>query len=147
MVNQESGSESQTSSIAVPTSFEDLAAYRRQWIDSVLHPWCRQAPLKQLRQAEIEWLDIAGRVDIDATLWTWAWERFPVLTHPEMSGVNETHAVRVTLKDGTVIDGFPDSRESRRGTLVLARLSVDTTDATGTGPVSIDDIESVEALP
>ena len=79
---------------SVPPSFEDLAASRRQWIDDVLRPWCRQATLRQLRQAEIEWLDIAGRVDLNATLWTWAWERFACLTHPEMAGVNEYKAFK-----------------------------------------------------
>lgn len=133
-------------SAAIPASFEDLAASRRAWIDGVLHPWCRQADLKQLRRVELEWLDIAGRVDVNATLWTWAWERFPVLTHAEMAGVNETHEVRVTLKDATVLNGFPDSRLSVRGTLVL----IDQDPATGSSiqhpPVSIDTIAAVDLL-
>lgn len=129
-----------------PASFEELAASRRAWIDAVLHPWCLQADLKQLRRVEPEWLDIAGRVDVNATLWTWAWERFPVLTHPEMAGVNETHPVRVTLKDGSAVSGFPDSRLSVRGVLVL----IDQDPATGRSiqhpPVPIDSIAAVELL-
>jgi hypothetical protein len=130
----------------VPASIEELAASRRAWIDSVLHPWCHAAELKQLRRVELEWLDIAGRVDVNATLWTWAWERFPVLTHPEMAGVNETHEVRVTLADGSVLCGFPDSRLSVRGMLVV----VDRDPVTGRSiqhpPVAIDRIAAVERL-
>lgn len=129
-----------------PESFDDLATSRRQWIDDVLHPWVRTAPLKQLRKAEAEWLDIAGRVDMQATLWTWAWERFPGLTHPELSGVNETHPVRVTLNDGSKSEGFPDSRASERGMLVIVPISVNATNDQDCGPWSIDDIQSVEVL-
>ncbi|MEO2015968.1 MAG: hypothetical protein ABGZ53_16535 [Fuerstiella sp.] len=130
-----------------PTTFEELAASRRQWIDDVLRPWCRQATLKQLRQAEVEWLDIAGRVDIKATLWTWSWERFPVLTHPEMAGVNESHQVQVTLKDGTVAQGFPDSRESLRGTLVLVPYDTEPEGSNVLGPYSVDDVVAVQSVP
>ena len=126
--------------------FEALAASRREWIDSVLHPWCRMASQKLLLKASTEWLDLAGRVDVDATLWTWAWERFPVLTHPELSGVNETHPVRVRLQNGDEYTGFPDSRQSVRGQLVL--LGQD--EATGLhaqlGPFPIDNIAAVERL-
>ncbi|MCA9051772.1 MAG: hypothetical protein KDA89_23705, partial [Planctomycetaceae bacterium] len=66
--NSEAGADSSTP--ASPVSFAALAASRREWIDSVLRPWCRQANLKDLRQAESEWTDIAGRVDVAATLWT-----------------------------------------------------------------------------
>jgi len=129
-----------------PVSFPDLAASRRDWIDSVLHPWCQQANRKQLLQAEVEWLDIAGRVDVKATLWTWAWERFPVLAHPEMSGVNETHPVRVTLKDGTEAAGYPDSRQSERGVLVLVARDPVSGDSILHGPFSIDDVAGVELV-
>jgi len=127
-----------------PNSFEELAVSRRQWIDDVLRPWCRQATLKQLRQAEVEWLDIAGRVDIQATLWTWTWERFPVLTHPEMAGVNESHEVQVTLTDGTIAQGFPDSRESVRGTLVLVPYDPESGESNALGPYSVDDVVAVQ---
>ena len=33
----------------------------RQWIDEVLKPWCQRAERKDLRLAEMEWQDIAGR--------------------------------------------------------------------------------------
>lgn len=127
---------------ALPLSFEDLAASRRQWIDNVLHPWCRKADFKQLRRLETEWLDIAGRVDVNATLWTWAWERFDGLTHPEMAGVNETHQVRVSLKDGTILIGYPDSRLSLRGVLII--IGSDDGGLKEHGPFSIDDVVAVE---
>ena len=131
---------------SLPESFDDIAASRRAWIDDVLHPWVKTAPLKQLRKAEAEWLDIAGRVDVKATLWTWAWERFAGLTHPELSGVNETHPVRVTLNDGSTAEGFPDSRASERGMLVIVPVSIDAAKDDDCGPWSIDDIQSVEVL-
>ena len=131
--------------IVVPDDFEALAASRRQWIDDVLHPWCQQASLSQLRQAEMEWLDIAGRVDVQATLWTWAWERFPVLTHSEVSGVNETHRVRIVCQDGASFEGFPDSRRSLRGMLVLVG-NAESGEATDFGPVAVDSIASVERI-
>ena len=130
-----------------PTSFEELAVSRRRWIDDVLRPWCRQATLKQLRQAEVEWLDIAGRVDIQATLWTWTWERFPVLTHPEMAGVNESHEVQVTLTDGTIVQGFPDSRESLRGMLVLVPCNAESGKSSVLGPYSVDEVVAVTLVP
>lgn len=129
-----------------PSTFEFLAASRRQWIDDVLQPWCRQANLKQLRQAEAEWLDIAGRVDVNATLWTWSWERFDGLTYPDLVGVNETLEVRVRLADGTQVEGFPDSRQSVRGMLVLSDRDSLTGNITTLGPYSIDDIAVVEII-
>lgn len=130
-----------------PTSFEELTASRRQWIEEALRPWCRQATLAQLRQAELEWLDIAGRVDVHATLWTWAWERFAVLTHPEMAGVNESHEVRVCLRDGTTAQGYPDSRESARGTLALVPCGTEAGTPQLLGPYSVDDVAAVEQVP
>lgn len=140
--------QSQNSSVQNPPeqvqTFEDLAASRRNWIEQVLRPWCRQASLKQLRQAEAEWLDIAGRVDQLASLWTWAWERFPALTHEGLAGVNETHRVTVTLKDGTTCTGFPDNRSSVRGMLVLLGQSEDGK-TRQEGPISIDDVADVSS--
>lgn len=130
------------SSELLPETFEDLAHSRRQWIDNVLRPWCASAPLQQLRKAEAEWLDIAGRVDLDATLWSWAWERFPALTHSELPGVNETAEVRVELADGRVVEGFPDNRRSRHGTLVLIRGNVTGEPLEHPG-ISIDDVVAV----
>ena len=102
-----------------PSSFDELTAARRGWIENVLRTWCRQAVLKDLRKAELEWFDIAGRADANATLWTWAWERFPDIVHPELPGVHETHEVHVVLTDGTQLSGYPDARLSQRGQLVI----------------------------
>jgi len=118
-------------------SFEDLAASRRDWIENVLRPWCQQASWAQLKQAAMEWHDFAGRVDPDATLWTWAWERHPAIVHDDLPGVNETHRVTVNLCDGTSVTGFPDGRRSRRGQLLMV------TDTDEAGPFSIEDVENV----
>ena len=125
--------------------FEELAASRREWIESVLRPWCMRAALKDLRRAELEWADIAGRVDPQATLWTWAWGRFPDLVHEGLTGVSETREVRVTLRNGTVVTGWPDNRRSTQGRLVLLSRSPDGR-AVESGPHSIDDIATVEAV-
>lgn len=118
--------------------FNELAASRRAWIQEVLVPWCRSARLKDLRRAEHEWGDIAGRVDPDATLWTWAWSRFPELTTEELSGLDETYPISVTLRDGSTHTGYPDARHSVRGTLVLLGE-----DGQPTSPLPIDEIQSV----
>src|SRR5688572_22456133 len=88
--------------------FDDLVASRKRWIAEVLEPWCRGASRKDLLRAAMEWGDIAGRVDENATLWTWAWGRFPDLVYEGLSGVNETREVQVTLKTGEMATGFPD---------------------------------------
>lgn len=124
-------------------TFEDLAEARRGWIASVLKPWCKSATRTELLKADAEWLDIAGKVDSDATLWSWAWERFPVLTHPDLSLVDETHEVSVLLNDGSTQTGFPDSRRSQRGELVLVRRDLATGATLLTTPMSIDAIQSV----
>ncbi len=121
-------------------SFEDLAASRRQWIESVLRPWCGQASLGQLKQADMEWHDFAGRVDPDATLWTWAWERFSAVVHDDLPGVNETHEVTVELSDGREFSGFPDGRRSQNGQLVLVDANHSGEDY---GPFSIDDVAAI----
>ena len=127
----------------VAKSFEDLAASRRGWIESVLRPWCLQANLEQLKQADAEWHEFAGRVDAHATLWTWAWERHPALVHDDLAGVNETHEVTVTLRDGKIVTGFPDGRRSLKGQLVLVGNSGGEEEL---GPFSIDEIVDVRAL-
>ena len=118
--------------------FDELVASRRSWIDEVLKPWCRRAPLADLKRAELEWSDLAGRIDPLATLWTWAWGRFPDLVHEQLPGVNETHEVRVTLKNGAEHIGFPDNRRSAAGRLVLATRSGEG------GPWPIDQIAEVK---
>ena len=122
-------------------TFELLAAARRDWIETVLRPWCRAAALQELRKAEQEWADLAGRVDPSATLWTWAWERFPDLVHPDLPGVNETHRIAIRDAGGIEYTGYPDGRRSVRGTLVL--LDTDDSGQSQThGPFRIDQIES-----
>jgi hypothetical protein len=123
------------------SSFEEMIASRKDWIEEVLRPWCQQATLKDLKQAEQEWLDIGGKVATEMTLWTWAWERFPVLTHDGLTGVNETAEVTVSLKDGRTITGFPDGRKSVQGKLVL----IDSETGKEQGPFIIDEVERVVA--
>ena len=126
------------------SAFADLAASRREWIAEVLQPWCRRAGLADLKQAEQEWADIAGRVDAEATLWTWAWSRFPVLVHEGLSGIDEAHEVLLTLDDETTVRGYPDSRRSLRGELVLLGFPAETPDrAIEQGPYSIDQVIDV----
>jgi len=117
-------------------SFGGLIASRRAWIDEVLRPWCRQAPRRELLQAEQDWTDLAGRADPAQTLWLWAWSRFPVLCVEGLAGIDETYEVIVKLRDGTEHQGYPDARASQRGRLVLAGSNAE--------PLSIDDIVTVE---
>lgn len=131
-------------SASQPVTFEDLAETRRHWITSVLKPWCQSAGRNELLKAHAEWLDIAGKVDVNATLWTWAWERFPVLTHPDLPLINETHEVTVTLHDGSTHTGFPDARRSKQGELVLVNRSSATGASQLTPPICIDNIQNVE---
>lgn len=125
----------------MPT-FEELVVSRKQWIEEVLKPWCAAAARKDLRLAEMEWVDIAGKVAPEKSLWTWAWGRFPALVHEELSGIDETAAVTVRLKDGREFSGYPDGRRSERGQLVLA--GGEGGPASECDPISIDEIASVE---
>jgi hypothetical protein len=128
-------------------TFDDLVASRRTWIESVLKPWCRCAPLADLKRAELEWANLAGRIDPQATLWTWAWSRFPGLVHEELPGVDETHEVRVTLKNGETRIGYPDNRQTEGGKLVLLSTASDAgRRITESGPISIDQIAEVKRL-
>ncbi|VAX42004.1 hypothetical protein MNBD_PLANCTO02-546 [hydrothermal vent metagenome] len=122
-------------------TFYELAVSRRNWIDEVLAPWCQTVTRKELLKAEMEWLDIAGKVDETATLWTWAWSRFPELVYDGLAGVNETREVCVTLKDGNKVVGFPDGRRTEKGMLYLVTSDSTTPEA---GPFSIDDIKHVK---
>jgi|GEM_PF-2518520 len=126
----------------VPASFEELVQLRRQWIQDSLVPWCRAARRIELLQAEQEWVDLAGRPTPGATLWLWAWQRFPQLCVEGLTTINETCQVQVRLQSGETAQGFPDARNSQRGQLIL--LCPDNRVA---GPFSIDDIVAVEQVP
>lgn len=123
-------------------TFHELVASRKAWIEDTLRPWCQTAPLSELRQAEHEWTDIAGRIGPDNSLWLWAWSRFPDLVCDGLLNVNETRQVRVDLRDGGQAEGFPDARLSQRGQLVLLTGGSAPTEL---GPYPIDDILSVTA--
>ena len=127
------------------STFDELVASRKAWLSEVLQPWCRKASLISLRQAELEWIDIAGKVAPEKTLWPWAWSRFPDLVH-ESLGIEETAEVEVALHDGRTVRGFPDSRASQQGKLVL--WGADATDEKPheLGPFSIEQIATVKRL-
>lgn len=124
-------------------TYEELAASRRQWIDDVLIPWCRQASRRELHLAMMDWINVAGQVDPGMTLWTWAWSRFAALTHESAAGLDETKEVSVTLHSGEQATGYPDARESENGQLVLLGKTDDGR-FEHYGPFAIDDVESVE---
>lgn len=95
----------------------------------------------------MEWSDIAGRVDPAASLWAWAWSRFPSLVHDGLPGVNETYEVRVTLRDGSSLEGYPDNRRTVGGRLaLLCRSDDDPGRFVEAEPVSIDEIAYVDRL-
>ncbi len=95
--------------------------------------------------AEHEWTDVAGKVDPVKTLWCWAWGRFPNLVNQELQGIDETAAVRVNLKDGHTVIGFPDARESQHGELyLLGRDPNEISRMITLGPFSIDEVLAVE---
>ena len=127
-------------------TFDELVASRKAWLSEVLQPWCRSASLISLRQAELEWIDIAGKVAPEKTLWPWAWSRFPDLVH-ESLGIEETAEVEVTLHDGRTVRGFPDSRASQQGKLVLWGADETDDEPRELGPFSIEQIATVKRLP
>ena len=125
-------------------TFADLVSSRKAWLADVLAPWCRQAVVKDLRLAELEWIDIAGKVDPEKTLWYWAWSRFPDLVHAELVGIDETREVTITLRDGRSVAGFPDARQSAQGQLVLVgRDPHNPRRAEEHGPFSLDEIAAI----
>lgn len=126
----------------VPMTFADLARSRRGWIDGILKPWCQQAKRKDLRLAELEWIDIAGKVDAGKTLWAWAWSRFPEAVHGDL-GLDETVELSVTLSTGLSVSGFADARESTDGQLILWARDADTGELQQRGPFSIDDVAAI----
>ena len=124
------------------TSFDELAEARRTWLQQILRPWCQQAARRELLKAEAEWVDIAGKVDPEKTLWLWAWSRFPELVH-ESLGIEETSRVEIQTKDGKLYGGFPDARKSLRGQLMIWGCELTTETLTELGPFAIDDVVSV----
>lgn len=125
--------------------FAELVDSRKKWIAEELIPWCRQAERKELRLAELDWQDIAGKIAPEKSLWFWAWERFPELVHAELQGMDEASTVEVTMRDGGVHRGHPDARESTHGELVLVGRGA----AGGMvmlGPFSIDEIQSIRRV-
>ena len=128
------------------STFDELVASRKAWLSEVLQPWCRSASLIALRQAELEWIDIAGKVAPEQTLWPWAWSRFPHLVH-ESLGIEETAEVEVTLHDGRTVRGFPDARASQQGKLVLWGANESDEEPHELGPFSVEQIATVKRLP
>jgi hypothetical protein len=125
-------------------TFADLVASRKAWLSDVLAPWCAQASVKDLKRAELEWVDIAGKVDPEKTLWFWAWSRFPDLVNADLAAIDEARKVTVTLRDGRAFTGFPDARQSKLGQLVLvARDPGRSGGHEDHGPYSIDEIVTV----
>ena len=126
----------------LPPTFAALAASRREWLETVLRPWCRAAPRTQLRLAEAQWADLAGDVSVRETLWAWGWERFPALCEPGLTPPAESRPVRVTLTGGETVVGTPDGRRSVRGELWLLARGVDGWE--DRGPFDLDAIAAVE---
>jgi hypothetical protein len=120
------------------SSFQALVDSRRAWLQDVLIPWCRTASHADLVKAENEWTDIAGKIAPERSLWLWAWSRFPVLYVEGLGGLDESWPVHVQLRSGETYSGYPDSRSSRRGELVLLTASGQTR------PLRIDEIVSVQ---
>ena len=126
-------------------TFDELLTSRRTWINDVLRSWCVRATRKELRVAERDWHDLAGRVDPEATLWAWAWSRFPNLVHPELSRIDETRRITITLRDGSKFAGYPDGRQSHQGQLVLVdRSAANPREEIEHGPFSMDDVADVQ---
>ncbi len=124
------------------SAFHALSASRRAWIQEFLIPWCRTANVPSLLKAEMEWGDIAGRIDPQFSLWLWAWSRFPVLYVDGLRGLEESYFVRVTMIDGSQHSGYPDGRSSQRAQLVIMdRADGKTVER---GPLRLDQVQSVE---
>ena len=128
-------------------TFAELVSSRRDWLEQVLKPWCRQAQRKDLALAEQEWADIAGKVDLDKTLWFWAWSRFPELVNDDLSSIDEARQVAVKLRDGREYAGFPDARRSKAGQLILVgRDPAHPRRFIETPLISLDEIAGVKSL-
>lgn len=129
--------------VQLEPTFEALVNSRKAWIADVLKPWCLRASRAALRLAELEWNDIAGKVSPEKSLWAWAWGRFPDLVHPELNAMDESSEVTVTLKDGTSVVGYPDSRQSEQGQLVLVCRDPQTGKLNDAGPFTLEAIAHV----
>ncbi len=140
-----SGSENDVRTVKAPRTFAELATARKAWIADVLQPWCLQASRTDLRLAELEWVDIAGKVDAGKTLWAWAWSRFPAAVHAEL-GLDETTPLAVTTKQGQTACGYVDARASTSGQLVLLGRPDPNQPISVLGPFNIDDIATIERL-
>ena len=127
------------------TTFEELVAARKDWLNAVLRPWCQQARRADLLKAEPDWVDIAGKVDPEKTLWLWAWSRFPELVHENL-GIEETSELEIGLRDGRALHGFPDQRQSQHGHLIIWGHDATMERPAELGPFSIDEIVSVRRL-
>lgn len=123
------------------TTFLDLAASRRQWIEEVLRPWCMHARSAELHRAEQEWLDVAGRISPDFSLWMWAWSRYPGLVIADLWRIDEAVELQIELADGRAVTGFADTRQSHQDLLVVL-VTADRSSIT----INLDDIRSLTVL-
>lgn len=130
-----------------PVNFVSLVVERQRWIADVLQPWCRQAARQDLLLAEQEWLNLAGKVEPEGTLWAWAWNRFPGLVNSQVWKMDETHPVTVQLQGGEERTGYPDARRSTRGMLLLVGRDLATQHTVEWGPFSLDDIATLVSHP
>jgi hypothetical protein len=122
------------------STFDELTASRRNWINDILIPWTRTATRKDLIKAEDDWVNLAGRVAPERSLWLWAWSRFPCLFVEGLGGLDESWPVRVATTDGRVAEGYPDNRSSQRGELQIVG------DGGASARFVIDDVVAVERL-
>ena len=126
----------------VPTTYAELVQSRRTWLSHELEGWCRRATVAELQLAEVEWPDLAGRINPDVTLWRWAWSRFPGLVHAEL-GLDESRLVSLQLKDGRCFVGYPNSRRSQKNLLTIYGQADEQQPWEDHGPFSLDEIHSL----
>jgi len=122
-------------------AFAELAVSRRRWIEDVLRPWCLTAPVAELRRAEQEWLDVAGRISPDYSLWMWAWSRFPGLVIADLWRIDEAVELQIELTAGRTVTGYADTRQSHQDQLVVL-VTADRSSTT----INLDDIKMLTVL-
>ncbi|QDV31048.1 hypothetical protein Spb1_29850 [Planctopirus ephydatiae] len=127
------------------TDFVSLVESRKHWIQQVLRPWCRSAPVTELRLAALNWVDLAGQISPDATLWPWAWERFEGVIHTEL-GFDESRQWKVSLRNGSEASGYINGRLSRGEQIVLVYRDSHSEQLTTTSPIGLDEISSIRSL-